>query len=153
MKMSSNFLNRELSWISFNKRVLEEAFNKNHPMLERLKFLSISGSNLDEFFMVRVSGLKGQIDENIYFPSIDDLLPEESLKKVLLESKRLKEKQNQCWMKILSDLKKNKIEIVEFNNLLDSERVWLKNFFTKDVFPLLTPVAVDPAHPFPFVLI
>ena len=115
--MSSNFLNRELSWISFNKRVLEEAFNKNHPVLERVNFLSISGSNLDEFFMVRVSGLKGQIDENIYLPSLDDLLPEESLKKVLLESKKLKEKQNQCWVMILSDLKKNKIEIANFDQI------------------------------------
>ena len=149
--MNSNFLNRELSWISFNKRVLEEAFNKNHPVLERVNFLSISGSNLDEFFMVRVSGLKGQIDENIYLPSIDDLLPEESLKMVLLESKKLKEKQNQCWMSILSELKKNKIEITNFDKTSKSDKVWLKNYFSKNVFPLLTPVAVDPAHPFPFV--
>ncbi len=149
--MNSNFLNRELSWISFNKRVLEEAFNKNHPVLERVNFLSISGSNLDEFFMVRVSGLKGQIDENIYLPSIDDLLPEESLKMVLLESKKLKEKQNQCWMSILSELKKNKIEITNFDKTSKSDKAWLKNYFSKNVFPLLTPVAVDPAHPFPFV--
>ena len=149
--MSSNFFNRELSWISFNKRVLEEAFNENHPVLERVNFLSISGSNLDEFFMVRVSGLKGQIDENIYLPSIDNLLPEESLKKVLLESKKLKEKQNQCWVRILSDLKKNKIEIASFDQISKLDKAWLKNYFTKNVFPLLTPVAVDPAHPFPFV--
>ena len=103
--MNNKFFNRELSWISFNKRVLEEAFNENHPILERLNFLSISGSNLDEFFMVRVSGLKGQIDGSIYSPSIDDLLPEETLKRVILEAKKLKEKQIKCWIKYYLFLK------------------------------------------------
>ena len=104
--MSSNFLNRELSWLAFNKRVLEEAFNENHPILERVNFLGISGSNLDEFFMVRVAGLKGQIDGDVLLPSIDDLLPEETMQKVIEESKKLKEKQNNCWIKTLCDLKK-----------------------------------------------
>ena len=149
--MSSNFLNRELSWLAFNKRVLEEAYNENHPILERLNFLSISGSNLDEFFMVRVAGLKGQIDGDVFLPSIDGLLPEETMQKVLQESKRLKEKQNDCWIRILSNLKKNKVDILSFNKLVKLDKNWLRNFFTKSVFPLLTPVAVDPAHPFPFV--
>ena len=149
--MSNYFLNRELSWISFNKRVLEEAFNDSNPLLERIKFLSISGSNLDEFFMVRVSGLKGQIDENINLPSIDDLSPEESLKKVLIEAKKLKQQQNKCWLSIIAELKNHNIEIINFDTLSAREKTWLKSFFKKDIFPLLTPVAVDPAHPFPFV--
>ena len=149
--MSNYFLNRELSWISFNKRVLEEAFNDSNPLLERIKFLSISGSNLDEFFMVRVSGLKGQIDENINLPSIDDLSPEESLKKVLIEAKKLKQQQNKCWVSITAELKNHNIEIINFDALSAREKTWLKSFFKKDIFPLLTPVAVDPAHPFPFV--
>ncbi len=147
----NNFLNRELSWIAFNKRVLEEAFNQNHPLLERINFLSISGSNLDEFFMVRVAGLKGQIDGNIFLRSIDDLLPEDTIKKVIYESKKLKDSQNKCWIEILEELKKNKIEVVSFSKLSKFHKAWLKSYFIKDVFPLLTPVAVDPAHPFPFV--
>ena len=149
--MGSNFLNRELSWLAFNRRVLEEAFNEKHPILERVNFLGISGSNLDEFFMVRVAGLKGQIDGNVFLPSIDDLLPSETMQKVILESKKLKEKQNDCWHQILLDLKKNKVEILSYNQLIKLDRNWLKSFFTKSIFPLLTPVAVDPAHPFPFV--
>ena len=149
--MNNKFFNRELSWISFNKRVLEEAFNENHPILERLNFLSISGSNLDEFFMVRVSGLKGQIDESIYLPSIDDLLPEETLQKVILESKKLKEKQIKCWINILSILKGYNIEILTFYKLHRTDKAWLKKYFKEEVFPILTPLAIDPSHPFPFV--
>ena len=149
--MNNKFFNRELSWISFNKRVLEEAFNENHPILERLNFLSISGSNLDEFFMVRVSGLKGQIDESIYLPSIDDLLPEETLQKVILESKKLKEKQIKCWVNILSILKGYNIEILTFYKLHCTDKAWLKKYFKEEVFPILTPLAIDPSHPFPFV--
>ena len=125
--MSNYFLNRELSWISFNKRVLEEAFNDSNPLLERIKFLSISGSNLDEFFMVRVSGLKGQIDENINLPSIDDLSPEESLKKVLIEAKKLKQQQNKCWLSIIAELKNHNIEIINFDVLSAREKTWLKS--------------------------
>ena len=120
--MSSNFLNRELSWLAFNKRVLEEAFNENHPIVERVNFLGISGTNLDEFFMVRVAGLKGQIDGEVLLPSIDDLLPEETMKKVIHESKKLKEKQNDCWVKILSDLNKNGVEILSFKELLKLDK-------------------------------
>ncbi len=149
--MSSDYLNRELSWLAFNKRVLEEAFNEKHPILERVNFLGISGSNLDEFFMVRVAGLKGQIDGDVFLPSIDDLLPEETMQKVIEESKKLKEKQNHCWIKTLFDLKKNNVEILSLNKLKKLDKNWLRSFFAKSVFPLLTPVAVDPAHPFPFV--
>ena len=116
--MVNNFLNRELSWLAFNKRVLEEAFNKKHPILERVNFLGISGSNLDEFFMVRVAGLKGQIDGNVFLSSIDDLLPSETMQKVIQESKKLKEKQNDCWYQILSDLKRNQVEVLSYSRLI-----------------------------------
>ena len=135
--MNNMIFNRELSWISFNKRVLEEAFNENHPILERLNFLSISGSNLDEFFMVRVSGLKGQIDESIYLPSIDDLLPEETLQKVILESKKLKEKQIKCWINVLSILKGFNIEILTFHKLHRTDKAWLKKYFKEEVLSLI----------------
>ena len=125
--MSNYFLNRELSWISFNKRVLEEAFNDSNPLLERIKFLSISGSNLDEFFMVRVSGLKGQIDENINLPSIT-ICHLKSLKKVLLEAKKLKQQQNKCWVSITAELKNHNIEIINFDVLSAREKTWLKVF-------------------------
>ena len=147
----NKFLNRELSWLAFNKRVLEEAFNEEHPILERINFLSISGSNLDEFFMVRVSGLKGQIDGDIFLSSIDGLLPSESLPEVIKKSVELKIVQNNCWIEIQEKLKEYKIEIQDRNQISISDKNWLKIYFEKEIFPLLTPVAVDPAHPFPFV--
>ena len=145
------YINRELSWLEFNKRVLEEAENRSIPIFERLNFLSISGSNLDEFFMVRVAGLKGQVDSNIFIETIDGLMPEEVLLEVIKKSREIKAKQNLIWSNILIELKKEEIEVCDRNHLKHMEKKWLLNYFIKEVFPLLTPVAVDPAHPFPFV--
>ena len=145
------FINRELSWLEFNKRVLEEAENIKNPILERLNFLAISGSNLDEFFMVRVAGLKGQVDSGVLIETIDGLLPEEILSEVIKKSKKLKKEQNNCWNSILIELKKKGIEIIKKESSSKLDSIWLENYFSKEIFPLLTPVAVDPAHPFPFV--
>ncbi len=145
------YINRELSWLEFNSRVLEEAENRSIPIFERLNFLSISGSNLDEFFMVRVAGLKGQVDSNVFIETIDGLMPEEVLLEVIKKSREIKAKQNLIWSKILIELKKEEIEVCDRNHLKHMEKKWLSNYFIKEVFPLLTPVAVDPAHPFPFV--
>ena len=145
------YINRELSWLEFNRRVLEEVNNKRNPILERLKFLSISGSNLDEFFMVRVAGLKGQVDSNIFLETIDGKLPKDILKEVIKKSKTLKKDQNDCLKNLLLELSKIKINILSNNSISNKYKNWLKLFFSKEVFPLLTPVAVDPAHPFPFV--
>ena len=151
MLCRTKYINRELSWLEFNQRVLEEAENSKIPLAERLNFLSISGSNLDEFFMVRVAGLKGQVDSQVFVETIDGLMPEQVLYEVIKKSKFIKKKQNKCWENILKDLSKNGIEVCETNQLNVTEKRWLKSYFIKEIFPLLTPVAIDPAHPFPFV--
>ena len=145
------YINRELSWLEFNQRVLDEAANSKIPLAERLNFLSISGSNLDEFFMVRVAGLKGQVDSEVFIETIDGLMPEQVLSKVIKKSKFIKKKQNECWAKILKELSKNGIKVCHTKQLNLKEKRWLKTYFVKEIFPLLTPVAIDPAHPFPFV--
>ena len=147
----TKYINRELSWLEFNQRVLEEAENSKIPLAERLNFLSISGSNLDEFFMVRVAGLKGQVDSEVFIETIDGLMPEQVLYEVIKKSKFIKKKQNECWENILKELSKNGIKVCETKQLNVTEKRWLKTYFVKEIFPLLTPVAIDPAHPFPFV--
>ncbi len=151
MLSKKKYINRELSWLEFNQRVLEEAENSKIPIAERLNFLSISGSNLDEFFMVRVAGLKGQVDSEVFIETIDGLMPEQVLYEVIQKSKFIKKKQNKCWENILKELSKNEIKVCKTNQLDVTEKRWLKNYFVKEIFPLLTPVAIDPAHPFPFV--
>ena len=151
MHDKKKYINRELSWLEFNQRVLEEAENSKIPLAERLNFLSISGSNLDEFFMVRVAGLKGQVDSEVFIETIDGLMPEQVLNEVIKKSKFIKKKQNECWANILKELSKNDIKVCETKQLNVTEKKWLKNYFVKEIFPLLTPVAIDPAHPFPFV--
>ena len=151
MLSKTKYINRELSWLEFNKRVLEEAENSKIPLGERLNFLSISGSNLDEFFMVRVAGLKGQVDSEVFIETIDGLMPEQVLYEVIKKSKFIKKKQNECWKIILKELSKKGIKVCETKQLNVTEKRWLKTYFVKEIFPLLTPVAIDPAHPFPFV--
>ena len=147
----TKYINRELSWLEFNQRVLEEAENLKIPLAERLNFLSISGSNLDEFFMVRVAGLKGQVDSEVFIETIDGLMPEQVLFEVIKKSKFIKKKQNECWKNILKELSKKGIKVCQTKQLNLTEKKWLKTYFVSDIFPLLTPVAIDPAHPFPFV--
>ena len=151
MLSKTKYINRELSWLEFNQRVLEEAENSKIPLGERLNFLSISGSNLDEFFMVRVAGLKGQVDSEVFIETIDGLMPEQVLYEVIKKSKFIKKKQNECWEIILKELSKNGIKVCGTKQLNVAEKRWLKTYFVKEIFPLLTPVAIDPAHPFPFV--
>ena len=145
------YINRELSWLEFNQRVLEEAENSKIPLAERLNFLAISGSNLDEFFMVRVAGLKGQVDSEVFIETIDGLMPAQVLYEVIKKAKFIKKKQNECWENILKELGENGIKVCETNHLNMTEKRWLKTYFVNEIFPLLTPVAIDPAHPFPFV--
>ena len=147
----TKYINRELSWLEFNQRVLEEAENNKIPLVELLNFLSISGSNLDEFFMVRVAGLKGQVDSEVSIESIDGLMPEQVLVEVIKKSKLIKKKQNQCWANLLKKLSNNGIKVSDTMQLQVAEKKWLETYFINEIFPLLTPVAIDPAHPFPFV--
>ncbi len=147
------FLNRELSWLEFNQRVLAEAGNPANPLLERVKFFCIVSSNLDEFFEVRVAGLKQQMESDVAQPSMDGRTPAEILRAVTKRVRRMVEDQYRLWRgELRPQLAKSRIRFLEYNELKDADRKWLDEYYRAQVRPVLTPLAVDPAHPFPHIL-
>jgi len=148
---TDRFFNRELSWLAFNTRVIEEAFNPRHPLLERLRFLSISASNLDEFYMVRVAGLKGQVEAGVSAPSQDGLTPAEQLEAISRYAAELMATQYRGWRELKNELQAVGITVVKTDHLTIEDTVWMGQTFDEQIFPALTPLAIDPAHPFPFI--
>ena len=149
--LAERYFNRELSWIAFNERVLDEACNPAHPLLERIRFLSISGNNLDEFFMVRVAGLKGQQVQGIEDRSPDGLTPSQQLSAIAERADRLTDVQQTVWLMLREQLAAAGIEVLERDQIVGETAVWLEKHFREQIFPILTPQALDPSHPFPFI--
>ncbi|WP_112607259.1 RNA degradosome polyphosphate kinase [Rhizobium sp. WW22] len=151
MTSPERFINREFSWLQFNRRVLEETLNTAHPLLERVRFLSISAANLDEFFMVRVAGLEGQVRQKILVRTPDGKTPAEQLDDILREIDNLQMEQQASLAVLQQYLAKEDILIVRPAALSDADRQWLHTEFEQAIFPVLTPLSIDPAHPFPFI--
>lgn len=148
---NERYLNRELSWLKFNERVLEEAMNESHPLLERLRFLSISANNLDEFFMVRYAGLREQVRAGIQKLSLEGRTPLQQVEAIEVAVDRLMSDQQDCWASLRCLLEKEQVELLAMHDLKKSDLAWLKTHFETNVFPILTPQSVDPSHPFPFI--
>ncbi|MQA64410.1 MAG: RNA degradosome polyphosphate kinase [Alphaproteobacteria bacterium] len=145
------FLNRELSWLAFNQRVVEEAMNEAHPLLERVRFLSISASNHNEFYMVRVAGLVALLKAGYAAVSDDGMTVQEQLDAISRHSAVLIEQQQECWRLLRGALAEKGLVVVRRDDITDAEKVWLERCFMEQLFPVITPIAIDPTHPFPFV--
>ena len=151
IRSSDRFINRELSWLAFNERVLDESDNESHPLLERLRFLSISAVNLDEFYTVRVAGIRGQIAAGVRELSQDGLTPEEQLAEINSRANNLMAAQARAWSTLGQELRKNGIDVLQPEALSEDDKEFVGQLFLERIFPVLTPIAVDPAHPFPFL--
>ena len=148
---ANRYFNRELSWLSFNQRVLSEACNSKYPLLERLRYLSISGNNLDEFMMVRVAGLAGQVRRQIEEISIDGMTPSQQLAAIREAVVELEAAQQDVWQDLREELAQERIVLADGKRLTPDQARWLRDYFVKHIVPVITPQAIDPAHPFPFV--
>jgi polyphosphate kinase len=151
LESPERFINRELSWLAFNTRVLEEADNPRHPLLERVRFVSISASNLDEFYSVRVAGLVGQAAAGVVRPSPDGLTPTQQLAAIHVKAEALIVEQQRVWRSLAAQLRDAGLAVIEPAELSADDRAWLEQWFMERIFPVLTPLAIDPAHPFPFI--
>ena len=149
--IENQLINRELSWLQFNDRVLEEARDRTNPLFERVKFLSIAGTNLDEFFMVRVAGLFNQIKDGYDELSADGLSSEQQLDRVVLKTKDLLKKQNEAFNHLKKELSKEKIFLRKISDLDEKNINYFLEYFQETVYPIITPTAIDPSHPFPFI--
>jgi polyphosphate kinase len=146
------YINRELSWLQFNARVLEEAEDRTHPLLERIKFLSIFSSNLDEFFMIRISGLREQLSGNVLEAPPDGMTPSEQISMVRQELMSQLARFSHCWQNdVLPKLELSDIHVLHYSQLQPKQRQLLRQYFSREIFPTLTPLAFDPAHPFPHI--
>src|SRR5687768_14962179 len=149
----AHFINRELSWLEFNRRVLREAADSTVPLLERVKFFSIFSSNLDEFFEVRIAGIKQQIESDVVERSMDGLTATETFRAITRRVRRLVDQQYTCWRQELAPLlAKNRISFVRCHELKGEDAAWVEKYYRSEVRPVLTPLGIDPAHPFPQLL-